>query len=465
MATDTDDSPNTSENTPIAGSASTDGTRRFFTNATQRGATFSDDAIRTLGSTGLNVSKIGYGTYRVHADVEEHVRTLLNAVLHGINLIDTSTNYTDGGSERLVGNVLRALIDSNAVARDQVVVVSKVGYVQGSNYRLASALDERGEPFAEMVKYQDGLWHCIHPDWLEDQLARTLERTQLQTLDVYLLHNPEYYFTNAKQFQTKSDLSQLRSVFYERVTEAFARMERFVEEGRVSRYGVSSNTFASPSGDWEHVSLTELLWCARRAAKQVWGDEDAHHFAVAQLPFNLFEAGAFAEDNSPDGDSFLNVAQEHGVGVLANRPLNAVSGQRLVRLAQYEYVEVSDQPLNVIAAVAAVERDLVLALKAWRVWDELSRDAPTRLFFDIGETMKTLFPDIQGREQWLQVFEHFLAPSVVAYTQRCDDKIPTAHREEWEGLKQSYQQALQTFAATLSSHFNQRETEEKSSIR
>jgi hypothetical protein len=44
-----------------------------------------------------------------------------------------------------------------------------------------------------LVEYAEGLEHCIHPDFLDDQIGRSLDRLGLDALDGYLLHNPEYY--------------------------------------------------------------------------------------------------------------------------------------------------------------------------------------------------------------------------------------------------------------------------------
>lgn len=49
-----------------------------------------------------------------------------------------------------------------------------------------------------MVKYGDEIWHCLHPEYLEEQLTLSLDRLGLQTLDVCLLHNPEYFLSDAK---------------------------------------------------------------------------------------------------------------------------------------------------------------------------------------------------------------------------------------------------------------------------
>lgn len=56
-----------------------------------------------LGKTGWSVSPVGFGGYRIHDRVDEHREALKLALTSGCNLIDTSTNYGDGGSEKLIG--------------------------------------------------------------------------------------------------------------------------------------------------------------------------------------------------------------------------------------------------------------------------------------------------------------------------------------------------------------------------
>ena len=68
------------------------------------------DGYTTLGSTGLTTSRIGFGCYRIDVGQPEHRSALTQAIRQGCNLIDTSTNYADGGSERLVGSVLNELM-------------------------------------------------------------------------------------------------------------------------------------------------------------------------------------------------------------------------------------------------------------------------------------------------------------------------------------------------------------------
>ena len=92
-------------------------------------------ACSKIGTTRLTASQAGFGCYRVSAGVSHHEQALRKALCEGVNLIDSSANYADGGSETLVGQVLEKLIEAGDLAREAVVVVSKVGYLQGAKLR------------------------------------------------------------------------------------------------------------------------------------------------------------------------------------------------------------------------------------------------------------------------------------------------------------------------------------------
>jgi len=299
-------------------SASTEGTRRLAQRAIDGGNRAS--AYRTLGRTGLVTSALGFGTYRIDDRTPGHTAALEEALCGGINLVDTSTNYTDGSSETCIGRVLRGQ------SREEIVVVSKVGYVQGQALSMVRARERRGAAFPEMVKYADGCWHCIHPEFIADQLDRSLERLGVGTVDVYLLHNPEYFFADARH-RNRGSLEALREEFYDRIRRAFTHLEAEVQRGRIAFYGVSSNSFGAPAGEAEATSL-ERMWTI---AGEVAG---GHHFAVSQMPANLFEGGAMLTRNSVGGRrTALQFAQGQNLAVLANRPLNAFHENHLIRLA------------------------------------------------------------------------------------------------------------------------------------
>jgi len=64
---------------------------------------------RTLGRTGEKVSAIGVGGFHIGQpqDEQEGIRIIRTAVDHGINFMDNSWDYHDGGSEIRMGKALR----------------------------------------------------------------------------------------------------------------------------------------------------------------------------------------------------------------------------------------------------------------------------------------------------------------------------------------------------------------------
>ncbi len=269
-------------------------------------------------NNGVWISQAGFGSYRVETGIPAHEQALRHALLNGINLIDTSSNYGDGRSEELIGQVLSDLVQTGQVPREAVVIISKAGYLQGQNLQIAQAFKKAGRPFPNVVEYDDHLKHCIHPDFLADQLDRTLQRLNIQTLDLFLLHNPEYYLKWAHRVGIV--LAEARRTYYERIALAFQHLEKEVTNGRIQAYGISSNTFPGSSWDTDFTSL-ERVW---HIAEQIG---EKHAFQAIQLPMNLLEPLAMTHRNQFSGESVVQYARQRGLAVLVNRPLNAVRGE------------------------------------------------------------------------------------------------------------------------------------------
>lgn len=277
-----------------------------------------------LGNTGLNCSAAGFGAYRVHISVEEHREAMIHALKNGINLIDTSSNYADGGSEELAGSVVNALQQKKIIRREEIIIVSKAGYLQGQNYQRSQQLKQQGRPFPELVEYAEHLEHCIHPEFLEDQLTHSLKRLNLKTVDVYLLHNPEYYLLWAH----KQGLEHSKALeeMYRRIEQAFLHLEIEAQNGRINYYGVSSNSFPVAAGRYDFIELEKLWQMAAKISAR-------HKFRVVQFPFNLLEQGAVENTNQSSHKSVMDFCAEHKLAVLTNRPLNAFSEKRSRRLS------------------------------------------------------------------------------------------------------------------------------------
>ena len=81
---------------------------------------------RTLGKTGLKVSKLAFGGSSIGSQFrsvaeEDGIRTVHTALDHGINLIDTAPYYGLTKAETVLGKALKS------VPRDRYLLATKVG--------------------------------------------------------------------------------------------------------------------------------------------------------------------------------------------------------------------------------------------------------------------------------------------------------------------------------------------------
>ena len=116
--------------------------------------------MRTLGKTGLKVSRLGLGTMTWGRDTDEHeaanqLRIFLDA---GGSFIDTAAVYGDGDSERVIGGFIGTL-----VSREEITIATKAGisFNQGerviNNSRASLLKDLDGSLERLGIEYAD-LW-------------------------------------------------------------------------------------------------------------------------------------------------------------------------------------------------------------------------------------------------------------------------------------------------------------------
>ncbi len=415
----------------LSGNATPEGTARYAARFVATG--IPETAFRLLGTTGLTTSLLGFGSYRIDEETPAHAAALSKALREGCNLIDTSTNYSDGSSETCIGITLQSLIALKKIARDEVILVSKVGYVQGSNLEIAEKREAEGVAFPEMVKYMDGCWHCIHPDFISEQLELSLQRLQSERLDVYLLHNPEYFLSDANQ-RGDGDVASRRKAFYERIEKAFIRLEEEVKKGRISYYGVSSNTVVAPADDPEATSLSEMLGCAKRAAQNLGLKES--HFQVIQLPANLLESGAVLEKNTgtKNNSTVLATAQANKLGVLINRPLNAIIEGQLFRMANFSVDSAHPSSRSLLPEVKVLEDEFVTNI-APQI--NTGPGVSSSEFFQWADELSK--SDINlSLEQWQSIQSRAIIPRVNYLVGQLNDFMVGDLGQVWEGWRDRY---------------------------
>jgi uncharacterized protein YyaL (SSP411 family)/aryl-alcohol dehydrogenase-like predicted oxidoreductase len=389
------------------------------------------EARAEIANTGLTVSGIGFGGYRIDDAHPEHRAALELALRSGLNLIDTSTNYGDGRSERLIGEVIVRLIDERELQRDEVVVVSKIGYVQGKNYGLARARKESGQPFPELVEYAEGLWHCIHPEWLQDQLTRSLDRLGLETLDLLLLHNPEYFLADAAK-RGQGPLATVRDEFYRRLERAFEHLETEVAAGRIGGYGVSSNTAIGSADARNSTDVSRMLAAAKSAAPK------GHHFHALQVPLNLLESAALF--GAASGESAITQAARNGIAVLVNRPLNAIQDGSILRLAAPERPENPPKFEVVRSNLLALEREFRSTIApALELGPGLEADD----LFAWGDRISEIEPRVESLVQWEEIEAHVIAPELGKVLRALDGALSGELAERFRDFRGRYLRDLE----------------------
>ena len=360
--------------------------------------------FRPLGSTGMYSHPLGFGSYRVAEGNPEHEAALRLYLERGGNIIDTSANYTDGQSEVLIGRVLRDY------PRDKVIVVTKAGYLQGQNMELA-----RSRAFPEIVPYGEGIWHCIHPEFLQTQIEGSRERLQLDGLEVFLLHNPEYFLNHQSHHKTleASDHAE----FYRRIREAFRFLEEKVREGQIHWYGISSNNFGLPLTDPTMTSVSRCLAEAETLSPN-------HHFNVVQLPLNLAESGGALELNN-EGKTVLDFCQQHRLGVLANRPLNVFSNGRLIRLADFATPGLKPPGKKELQELLSPLREHERVLG-----DDLQATSPDGRSAGLAQMLEQVVTQAKSVEHWNQLMGRYVIPPLKRWI--TDSSQKNSNKDSWE---------------------------------
>jgi len=287
----------------IPGHATPAGTHRFHARIE---ASVAPDHARPFRD--LALSSVGIGTYLGELDDATdagYTAAVSRALELGINVIDTAINYRAQRSERAVGRALAA----GAVARDELLVASKAGFLPFDHVRpadpaayfRATYVDTGLIPPDELV----ASCHSIAPRFLADQLARSRANTNLATLDVYYVHNPE---TQLDEVDRPTFLSRMRA--------AFTALEAAASAGAIRWYGTATwSGFRVPPTARNHLDLAELVALAREVAG------DAHHFAFVQLPINPAMPEAISLPTQR-GRTLLRAASELGLHVMSSSSIH-----------------------------------------------------------------------------------------------------------------------------------------------
>ena len=179
----------------------------------------------------LIFSKLGLGTFNKEPYKEEnyvfhYIAGVKEAVKNGINLIDTASNYRYGESEKEIAIALKELMEEENIKREELIICSKGGFIQ-----LEYPFPENPYTWINENLIQSSLakeedieldQHCMTPDYLEWSCKRSLKNLEIDTIDIYFLHNPEIQISKLGY-----------KTWLKKVESAFKRFERMVKEDEI----------------------------------------------------------------------------------------------------------------------------------------------------------------------------------------------------------------------------------------
>ncbi|GAB1523638.1 hypothetical protein RhiTH_006788 [Rhizoctonia solani] len=152
-----------------------------------------------LGNSGLKVSRVILGTMSYGSpewqkwvlDEEEGIKHIKLAYEMGIQTFDTANAYSNGLSEVVLGKAIKQL----NLPRDEIVVMTKVYFQVG--HRINEFTMGGGGPPNE---------HGLSRKHIFDSIKRSLERLQLDYVDVLQCHRFDYNTPIAETMQALHDV-------------------------------------------------------------------------------------------------------------------------------------------------------------------------------------------------------------------------------------------------------------------
>jgi aryl-alcohol dehydrogenase-like predicted oxidoreductase len=254
------------------------------------------------------ISKLGFGLY--HGEETDIVDSLLLEIMEfaiskGINVFDCAPSYRNLRSEKLLGELIRKYPD-----RD-FFISTKGGFVpfdfsQGHDSENNFIQDLFDKQLVKPELFDQNYFQTFDVIYLDHILKNTLYNLSRNYVDVYYLHNPEYFLARVG-----------RPVFLKVIREVFHWLKECIAYGQVKSFGISSwNGFFNDTPE-STIQLNELIDLSMEA-----GIRD--YFQFVQIPFNFSQSKALFLKNqfySNQIYSLIRLAKELGISVISSAPL------------------------------------------------------------------------------------------------------------------------------------------------
>jgi aryl-alcohol dehydrogenase-like predicted oxidoreductase len=370
----------------LDGFATPAGTKKYVEYAIQKGKPSSHFRI----FDDLSLSSIGMGTYLGQPSLEDD-NDIENAVYDSIksgalNVIDTAINYRAMKSEKSIGRALLRLIKDDIIARDEVFICTKNGYITNDgDYPRVDVMEYMQKMFisTEIIKPNDisSGYNVLNPNYIARCIDKSLVNMHLSSIDLVYIHNAfESWY---------EDIS--REEFMQMLSKVFEVYEEYRSRNKIKYYGMATWTcFRVHPNNREYLSLEETV----KVAEKVGGKQ--HGFRFIQLPYNLMYSEAILMKNQDVGSiknlTILEAAERLNIGVFTSIPLFQ---SRLLNAKIPDYAGLTGQVekiIQILRSTPSVISPLIGQKKPEHVQQNIKiADVPPMNNLEYKQAIQTLF--------------------------------------------------------------------------
>ncbi|MFQ5716848.1 MAG: hypothetical protein ACE5GQ_07060, partial [Nitrospinales bacterium] len=336
---------------------------------------------------GRVLTRIGAGLRGISSLQREHAAGLDALLKSPINVIETSQDETNGQDELMLGDALNALLDKGAADPEGLFFIVKSGLIREMNGRLADEMEKRKTPFPEVVRLSSNDRFCLHPDFLEDQLNRSLHRLGVGAVDLFLMRIPP----SLPELIGREECCRI-------IRQASLCLQNECDRGRLRGFGLSAQGLAHSPASSQYLSLAEI----------VSQNRDLEGFQAVEFKANFIENMAFQPGES--GINLVEQAKSLGLLTIVGGPLRAEFEGRELLLADYPELSSGDVSGNSILEEAAETGARIhdARLADGRTLKEILQDANIASPFDLWNlTAPFLQSKPVGADQSFQLEEKF----------------------------------------------------------
>lgn len=204
-------------------------------------------------NNGMKMPLLGFGVYQV-ADADECERSVLDALEAGYRLIDTAQAY---GNEEAVGNAIK----KSGIPREEIFVTTKLWVTDFSEEKAVAAFQ------------------------------KSLDRLQLEYVDLYLLHQP-----------------------FGDVHGAWRGLEKLYKDGRVKAIGVSN---FYPDRVMDLIVANEIVPAVNQIETHPFYQREDDQVFLDENKVQIESWGPFAEgrNNLFGNETLTEIAEKHDKSV------------------------------------------------------------------------------------------------------------------------------------------------------